>query len=218
MIICRVIVSMALKGKPHKATYHPKQPCFVAPPCCRVCCKCCLPFQLSCTHAAASWCQLVTNCSGSIQAMLCFLYQKVQPPMKGSCASSGLSGHSRRAGSLASNKGIRQLAGPTHTALQFTKRDGKPLKISYPCVMLNVMVAEHNTNDQYETLVDAEQRIYRTSSEMSIEFEVDGPYRVSKLGSCQHDWTSAKSLTLRPAAGAMQKACTVHCSKVAPPS
>ncbi len=71
------------------------------------------------------------------------------------------------------------MADPVHPALQFTKKDGKPLKISYPCVMLNVMVAEHNTNDQYETLVDAQQRIYKTSSEMSIEFEVDGPYRVS---------------------------------------
>lgn len=28
------------------------------------------------------------------------------------------------------------------------------LKISYPCVMLNVMVADHNTNPQYQTLVD----------------------------------------------------------------
>lgn len=71
------------------------------------------------------------------------------------------------------------MADTVHPALQFTKKDGKPLKISYPCVMLNVMVAEHNTNDQYETLVDAQQRIYKTSSEMSIEFEVDGPYRVS---------------------------------------
>ena len=25
---------------------------------------------------------------------------------------------------------------------------GKEFKISYPCVMLNVMVAEHNTNEQ----------------------------------------------------------------------
>ena len=36
---------------------------------------------------------------------------------------------------------------------QFTCVGGKELKVSYPCVMLNVMVAEHNTNDQYQTLV-----------------------------------------------------------------
>lgn len=49
---------------------------------------------------------------------------------------------------------------------------------SYPCVMLNVMVAEHNTNDQYQTLVDPIKHTYETSSQMSIEFEVDGPYKV----------------------------------------
>ena len=38
--------------------------------------------------------------------------------------------------------------------LQLTSKSGKDLKISYPCVMLNVMVAEKNTNDQYATLVD----------------------------------------------------------------
>ena len=63
-------------------------------------------------------------------------------------------------------------------APQFQTRQGKDLKISYPCVMLNVMVAENNTNDQYATLVDPATRQYKTSSEMSIEFEVDGPYRV----------------------------------------
>ena len=44
--------------------------------------------------------------------------------------------------------------------------------------MLNVMVAENNTNDQYATLVNPATRQYKTSSEMSIEFEVDGPYKV----------------------------------------
>lgn len=46
--------------------------------------------------------------------------------------------------------------------------------------MLNVMVAENNTNEQYQDLVCAETREYRTSSQMSIEFEVDGPYKVSR--------------------------------------
>ncbi len=59
---------------------------------------------------------------------------------------------------------------------------GKAFKMSYPCAMLNVMVAEHNTNDQYQTLVDPATRKYETSSEMSIEFEVDGPYKVSQGG------------------------------------
>lgn len=50
--------------------------------------------------------------------------------------------------------------------------------------MLNVMVAENNTNDQYATLVDPATRQYKTSSEMSIEFEVDGPYKVTHLQCC----------------------------------
>lgn len=31
--------------------------------------------------------------------------------------------------------------------------NGKEFKLSYPCCVLNCMVAEHNTNDQYQELV-----------------------------------------------------------------
>ena len=48
--------------------------------------------------------------------------------------------------------------------LQFECVGGKDLKVSYPCVVLNVMVAEHNTNDQYQTLVRVSQIIPSTSS------------------------------------------------------
>ncbi|CAH9070869.1 unnamed protein product [Cuscuta europaea] len=58
-----------------------------------------------------------------------------------------------------------------------TKDPKKKLSISYPCVMLNVDVARNNTNDQYQTLVDPVSKTYRTHSECSIEFEVDGPYK-----------------------------------------
>lgn len=58
---------------------------------------------------------------------------------------------------------------------------GKEFRISYPCVMLNVMVAEHNTNDQYQVLVDPVKKVYESRKEMSIEFEVDGPYRVGRV-------------------------------------
>ena len=51
-------------------------------------------------------------------------------------------------------------------------------KLSYPGLILNVMVADNNTNPQYQTLVDPANRRYETSSEMTIEFEVDGPYKV----------------------------------------
>ena len=57
----------------------------------------------------------------------------------------------------------------------------KPLKISYPCSVLNRLTAVMCTNDQYQTLMDPEKRVYKTSSEMSIEFEVDGPYKAMIL-------------------------------------
>ncbi|KAJ4762241.1 Dna polymerase epsilon catalytic subunit a [Rhynchospora pubera] len=64
----------------------------------------------------------------------------------------------------------------------FKSTDGKKkLMISYPCVMLNVDVARHNTNDQYQTLNDPVNKIYTTHSECSIEFEVDGPYKAMIL-------------------------------------
>ena len=64
--------------------------------------------------------------------------------------------------------------------LQVKSASGKKdLAISYPCVMLNVLVAKNNTNDQYQDLVDPVNKTYKTSSQMSIEFEVDGPYKVN---------------------------------------
>lgn len=48
--------------------------------------------------------------------------------------------------------------------------------ISYPGAMLNIMVKEGFTNDQYHELVDPPTLTYNTRSENSIFFEVDGPY------------------------------------------
>ena len=65
--------------------------------------------------------------------------------------------------------------------LVFETDKGKKVTISYPCAVLNVMVARHNTNDQYADLIDADAKTYATSSQMTIEFEVDGPYRAMIL-------------------------------------
>ncbi|KAL2635827.1 hypothetical protein R1flu_007306 [Riccia fluitans] len=62
-----------------------------------------------------------------------------------------------------------------------TSDSKKKIAISYPCVMLNVDVAVNNTNDQYQTMVDPVTREFATSSECSIEFEVDGPYKAMIL-------------------------------------
>ncbi|KAK2878133.1 DNA polymerase epsilon catalytic subunit, partial [Arthroderma sp. PD_2] len=59
--------------------------------------------------------------------------------------------------------------------------NGKKLAISYPCVMLNHLVHGKFTNDQYQTLTDPATFRYKTHSDNSIFFEVDGPYRAMIL-------------------------------------
>lgn len=44
--------------------------------------------------------------------------------------------------------------------------------ISYPGAVLNIMVQQHNTNDQYHELVNPEKREYKIRDENSIFFEV----------------------------------------------
>ena len=58
--------------------------------------------------------------------------------------------------------------------------NGKSYTISYPCVMLNHLVHDQFTNNQYQEL-DAVTGEYVVSSENSIFFEVDGPYRAMIL-------------------------------------
>lgn len=60
----------------------------------------------------------------------------------------------------------------------FTLTDGKKYRISYPCVILNTLVADKYKNDQFHTQVTASKQEYEMSTRMSIEFEVDGPYQV----------------------------------------
>lgn len=73
---------------------------------------------------------------------------------------------------------------------KFKCAGGKDYKISYPCVILNTLVAEKYKNDQYQRLVNKSSREYQTSTTMSIEFEVDGPYQVRHggflCGWCDH--------------------------------
>ena len=55
----------------------------------------------------------------------------------------------------------------------------KALKISYPCSVLNRLTDVMCVNDQYQ--VKGDDGSYSTKSEMSIEFEVDGPYKAMIL-------------------------------------
>ena len=71
---------------------------------------------------------------------------------------------------------------PEEFTLKASPESGKKkLTISYPCSVLNRLTALQCTNDQYQTLMDPEKRTYKTTSEMSIEFEVDGPYKAMIL-------------------------------------
>lgn len=63
----------------------------------------------------------------------------------------------------------------------FTLVNGKKLPISYPCVMLNHLVHGRFTNHQYQDLVDPHSFRYKTHSDNSIFFEVDGPYKAMIL-------------------------------------
>ena len=65
----------------------------------------------------------------------------------------------------------------------FNLSNGKKHSFAYPCVMLNHLVHDQFTNDQYQTLTDPANRKYAVSSENSIFFEIDGPYRAMILPS-----------------------------------
>ena len=64
--------------------------------------------------------------------------------------------------------------------------------ISYPGAMLNIMVQDYFTNDQYQELVDLENLIYEQRSENSIFFEVDGPYRAMILPASKEEGKKLK--------------------------
>ena len=59
--------------------------------------------------------------------------------------------------------------------------DRRSQSVSFPCILLNRLVHSLFTNHQYETLVDPLYRKYVKSSENSIFFEIDGPYRAMIL-------------------------------------
>ncbi|RIB08013.1 hypothetical protein C2G38_2112181 [Gigaspora rosea] len=64
----------------------------------------------------------------------------------------------------------------------FELSSGKTFSISYPCIMLNYLVHQEFTNDQYQRLSHITNE-YEIGKENSIFFEVDGPYRAMILPS-----------------------------------
>merc|ERR1719187_401010 len=65
---------------------------------------------------------------------------------------------------------------PENYTVKTTNPKKPKVTISYSGAMLNIMLQDHNTNDQYHELVDANNLVYEVRKENSIFFEVDGPY------------------------------------------
>lgn len=68
----------------------------------------------------------------------------------------------------------------------------KKFNISYPNTILNAMVKEHFTNDQYHELIDPDNMKYIVKSENSIFFEVDGPYKAMVLPASKEEGKKLK--------------------------
>ncbi|ODV97381.1 hypothetical protein PACTADRAFT_49103 [Pachysolen tannophilus NRRL Y-2460] len=74
----------------------------------------------------------------------------------------------------------------------FKMKNGKSLLVSYPCSMLNYLVHEKFTNHQYQELIDSEKLSYKTHSENTIFFEVDGPYKAMVLPTSKEEGKGLK--------------------------
>lgn len=69
---------------------------------------------------------------------------------------------------------------------KFELTNGKTIGFSYPCTMLNHLVHDRFTNDQYHDF-NPETGEYEIHSENSIFFELDGPYRAMILPSSKEE-------------------------------
>lgn len=81
---------------------------------------------------------------------------------------------------------------PENVTIYTTHEKKRKLIISYPNAVLNSMVKEQFTNDQYHELVDRERLIYEQRSENSIFFEVDGPYKAMVLPASKEEGKKLK--------------------------
>ncbi|KAF6780147.1 hypothetical protein AHF37_00368 [Paragonimus kellicotti] len=73
--------------------------------------------------------------------------------------------------------------------LEFKTTSAKPsrISVSYPGAVLNIMVQDLFTNEQYHELVDSSTMTYKVRAENSIFFEVDGPYKAMVLPAAKEE-------------------------------
>ncbi|KAK9679178.1 protein of unknown function (DUF1744) [Popillia japonica] len=81
---------------------------------------------------------------------------------------------------------------PENFTIHTSNEKKSKINISYPNAVLNAMVKEHFTNDQYHELVNPELREYELKSENSIFFEVDGPYKAMVLPASKEEGKKLK--------------------------
>lgn len=62
-------------------------------------------------------------------------------------------------------------------SFSFTLDNGKKVNWDYPCTLCNNLIYDKYGNKQYQTLVNKETLEYDTRHEMSVFFEIDGPYK-----------------------------------------
>lgn len=85
---------------------------------------------------------------------------------------------------------------PQEFTIQTNHEKKKKINISYPNAVLNTMVKDHFTNEQYQELIkkpeDGEPAEYQTRDENSIFFEVDGPYLAMVLPAAKEEGKKLK--------------------------
>jgi DNA polymerase epsilon subunit 1 len=81
---------------------------------------------------------------------------------------------------------------PENFEIHTTDPKKPKITFSYPGAMLNVMVHDNFTNDQYQELVDPEGLVYEERKENSIFFEVDGPYKAMILPASKEEGKKLK--------------------------
>jgi DNA polymerase epsilon subunit 1 len=80
---------------------------------------------------------------------------------------------------------------PENFKLKSTDPKTPAYTMSFLCTVLNRLVGQEFTNHQYQTF-DPESKTYKTHSECSIFFEVDGPYRAMILPAAKEEGKKIK--------------------------
>lgn len=81
---------------------------------------------------------------------------------------------------------------PENFTIYTSHETKRKVNISYPNAVLNAMVKEHFTNNQYHELIDANKLEYELKNENSIFFEVDGPYKAMVLPASKEEGKKLK--------------------------